>query len=29
MRSDIFDGNTDFVYRKYWNEAENHFIEEL
>lgn len=24
-----FDGNTDFVYRKYWNEAENHFIEEL
>lgn len=24
-----FDGNTDFVYQKYWNESENHFVEEL
>ncbi len=24
-----FDGNTDFVYRKYWNESENHFIEDI
>lgn len=24
-----FDGNTDFVYLKYWNESDNHFIEEL
>ena len=24
-----FDGGTDFVYRKYWDESENHFIEEL
>ncbi len=24
-----FNGNTDFVYKKYWNESENHFIEEL
>lgn len=24
-----FDGNTDFVYRKYWQEAENRFIEEV
>ena len=24
-----FDGNTDFVYKKYWNESDNHFIEEL
>lgn len=22
-----FVDNTDFVYRKYWNESENHFIE--
>lgn len=22
-----FDGNTDFVYQKYWNESEKHFIE--
>lgn len=24
-----FDGNTDFVYLKYWNESDNHFVEEL
>lgn len=24
-----FDGSTDFVYRTYWDESENHFIEEL
>lgn len=24
-----FNGNTDFVYQKYWNESEKHFIEEL
>ena len=24
-----FDGNTNFVYLKYWNESDNHFIEEL
>ncbi len=24
-----FDGSTDFVYRKYWDESENHFIGEL
>lgn len=24
-----FDGHTDFVYRKYWNESDHHFIEEL
>ena len=24
-----FDDNTDFIYRKYWNNSENHFIEEL
>ena len=23
------DGNADFVYRKYWNESENHFVEQL
>ena len=23
------DGNTDFVYLKYWNESDNHFVEEL
>lgn len=24
-----FDGNDDFVYRKYWNMYDNHFVEEL
>ena len=24
-----FDGNTDFVYQKYWNESDNQFIEKL
>ena len=24
-----FDDNINFVYRKYWNKSENHFIEEL
>lgn len=24
-----FDSNSDFVYLKYWNESDNHFIEEL
>ena len=24
-----FDGGTDFVYCKYWDESENHFIGEL
>lgn len=24
-----FDGNDDFVYQKYWNESDNHFIEQL
>ncbi len=24
-----FNGNTDFVYQKYWNESKKHFIEEL
>lgn len=24
-----FDGNTDFVYKKYWNMYENHFVEEF
>lgn len=24
-----FDGNADFVYQKYWNASDNHFIEEL
>lgn len=24
-----FNGNTDFVYQKYWNESDHHFIEEL
>ena len=24
-----FDGNTDFVYQKYWNESDNNSIEEL
>ncbi len=24
-----FDGNDNFVYRKYWNESENHFVEQL
>lgn len=23
-----FDGNEDFVYKKYWNMYENHFVEE-
>lgn len=23
------DGNTDFVYKKYWNESENHFVEQF
>ena len=24
-----FDGNQDFVYKKYWNISDNHFIEKL
>lgn len=24
-----FDSNTDFVYKKYWNESDNHFVEEI
>lgn len=24
-----FDGNTEFVYKKYWNESDHHFFEEL
>ena len=24
-----FDGNDDFVYKKYWNESDNHFVEQL
>ena len=24
-----FDGNDNFVYQKYWNESENHFVEQL
>lgn len=24
-----FDGNTDFVYKKYWNASDNHFVEDL
>mgnify|MGYP002524326353 CR=1 FL=1 len=24
-----FDDNTDFIYKKYWNESVNHFVEEL
>lgn len=24
-----FDGNDDFVYQKYWNESDNHFVEQL
>lgn len=24
-----FDGNNDFVYRKYWNIYANHFVENL
>lgn len=24
-----FDGNADFVYKKYWNESVNHFVEQL
>ncbi len=24
-----FDGNDEFVYKKYWNESENHFIEQI
>lgn len=24
-----FNGNTDFVYPKYWNESDNHFVEQL
>ena len=24
-----FDGNEEFVYKKYWNESENHFIEQI
>lgn len=24
-----FDGSTDFVYCTYWDESENHFIEEF
>ena len=24
-----FDGNDEFIYKKYWNESENHFIEQI
>ena len=24
-----FNSNEDFVYKKYWNESKNHFIEEI
>lgn len=24
-----FDGNNNFVYKKYWNESDNHFVEQL
>lgn len=24
-----FDGNGDFIYQKYWNESDNHFVEQL
>lgn len=24
-----FDGNEDFVYKKYWNESDNHFVEQF
>ena len=24
-----FDGNTDFIYKKYWNESTKHFIEQF
>ena len=24
-----FNDNEDFVYKKYWNESKNHFIEEI
>ena len=24
-----FDGNTDFIYKKYWDESCNHFIEKI